>query len=431
MCKTVKAYQEYGVGRILNRSIFFSIVALVQPSVSIAGLNIKVLAMGVLVLVNIIGLLNVKSNVWNKIIPYLLRIALLVLVLSISACIALFHGFRSDSVAEQYGIILNGLLVYTAIRFSTQLKIIDKKEIFLAVVMGAVAFYLVKICLIALLISGHIDKLDLIAQLQSWLGTDLNWIMPADGVYRIQLPNEIISLFALGLVLFSSCKMFKKNWQLVSVFIIILLGVISTMSRTFILLTVLLIVFKFLKLMLHKRNQIRIICAGVASGVVLVPFGENLIGPWFSRMVSKGDDGISEGIVVRSQQYHALLTEIVNHPIFGQGIGGYSRQLIRLDIHPWMYETQFTAFVMQIGLLGVMILLLLILHKEIRAILNGHFRIAWLFLGFSWLMASDTNPFLFSSLAGIILWLIKQNIVMKPSRPQNMTGRLSKTGVFE
>lgn len=427
----IKKKSKYGIDRILNRSIFLCVAALVQPSISIAGFNIKVIAMGILVLVNIIQFFNVKFNAWKKLIPYLLRVILLVLILSISACIALFHGFRSDSIAEQYGIILNGLLVYTAIKFSIQLEMVEKKTIFLAVVMGTVVFYLVKICLITLLISGRIDKLDLVTQLQSWLGTDLNWIMPADGVYRIQLPNEIISVFALGLVLFSSCEIFKKNWQLISALIIIFLGVISTMSRTFILLATLLIVFKVLKLMLHKQNQIRVVCAGVASVVLLILFGGNLFGPWFSRIVSKGDDGISEGIVIRSQQYHALFAEIVNHPILGQGIGGYSRQLIRLDIHPWMYETQFTAFVMQIGLLGVVLLSILILHKEVRAVLNGHYRIAWLLLGFGWLVASDTNPFLFSSLAGIILWLIKQNITTQFSRMRGISAQPSELELLD
>ncbi len=420
MREMVKINPNHRIGRILNGSIFLSVMVLVQPSISIAGLGIKVIAMGVLVIVNIFGLLYLRFRTWNKIVPYLLRMTLLVLFLSISASIALFHGYRSDSIAEQYEIILNGLIVYTAIKFSTQLQIAQKKDIFFAVVLGTIVFYVVKVGLIALLISGRIDKLELVTQLQSWLGTDLNWVMPSDGVYRIQLPNEIVSIFALGLVLFSSREIFKKKWQYISALIIILVGVISTMSRTFILLAALLIVFKVLKSMSHKRNRIKTICISFIMGLLFVPFGGNLLGPWFSRMVSKGDDGISEGIVIRSQQYHALLYEIKNHPFFGQGIGSYSRQLIRLEIHPWMYETQFTAFIMQIGLFGVIILSLLILHKEVRAILNGHYRIAWLFLGLGWLVASDTNPYLFSSLAGIILWLIKQNITTQPSKPHNI-----------
>lgn len=118
---------------------------------------------------------------------------------------------------------------------------------------------------------------------------------------------------------------------------------------------------------------------------------------FFSTDNAKSDD-------VREEQINALLETFHTSPYVGQGMGGHSKKVIRDSKLKYSYEVQWIAFLMQFGIIGLLLLTIpllfiffIMLEPPLKAI-NLSF-----FVMFSlWLFAGFTNPFLISLASGIV-----------------------------
>lgn len=106
----------------------------------------------------------------------------------------------------------------------------------------------------------------------------------------------------------------------------------------------------------------------------------------------------------RREQVHALITEYIEVPIIGKGLGGYAEGAIRDPQLLYSYEVQWVAFLMQFGLLGISCLVAstaLIANKILSHPLTRE-KIALFMLFLGWLASGFTNPFLISLTSGIL-----------------------------
>ncbi len=117
----------------------------------------------------------------------------------------------------------------------------------------------------------------------------------------------------------------------------------------------------------------------------------------FSKENTLSDD-------TRTYQIDALLNEYEKHPLLGTGMGGYTLEDIRDGKNLHSYEVQWVAFLMQFGIIGLILLLsaLCIIAKQFLTYPPMRIKIAFLALFGSWVMAGFTNPYLISLTSGMI-----------------------------
>lgn len=119
----------------------------------------------------------------------------------------------------------------------------------------------------------------------------------------------------------------------------------------------------------------------------------------FSSQQINSSDG------ARSEQYNNLIEQFFDEPILGHGLGYYIRGFVRSTDAMYSYELQFNALLMQVGIIGVALLLGVLGYMSIR-----HYqklpslmeKFIYFSLYFTWLCAGFFNPVLFSSAGGVI-----------------------------
>ena len=117
----------------------------------------------------------------------------------------------------------------------------------------------------------------------------------------------------------------------------------------------------------------------------------------FSSENFKSDD-------TRSLQIQSLLLEHEQYSFIGKGMGAYAEDNIRDPVLLHSYEVQWMAFLMQFGLIGLILLgipLGFIVYGFVHAPIT-RVKCAFLCLFLLWLLSGFTNPFLISLTSGII-----------------------------
>jgi hypothetical protein len=140
---------------------------------------------------------------------------------------------------------------------------------------------------------------------------------------------------------------------------------------------------------------------GIAIGgaVAVAVFKIDLMS--YVRLLQEGFFGADDG-AIRTQQGAALLEHWLRSPLFGHGFGSIVPGLIRSDERPWNFELQYHLYLMQIGIVGVLLLLLAVHRcvREVRTRSATADREMWLLYVGSctaaalMLIANGTNPYL-------------------------------------
>ena len=92
-----------------------------------------------------------------------------------------------------------------------------------------------------------------------------------------------------------------------------------------------------------------------------------------------------------------------SNPVFGNGLGAYSSELIRFDDIKWNYELEWLASLMQFGIFGMLHVLIVLvavivqINKKIRLVSLGITCVLILFLSVGFF-----NCFLLTSSSGVI-----------------------------
>jgi O-Antigen ligase len=123
-----------------------------------------------------------------------------------------------------------------------------------------------------------------------------------------------------------------------------------------------------------------------------------MAGQRFLSDVNQGSDD------TRVEQIEALVKEHQSYPFFGKGLGGYSSDLVRDEKLRHSYEVQWIAFLMQFGLLGLVMIGSALgsigwLYLQKRP---SRLQLAFLALFCCWILAGFTNPYLISLTSGLV-----------------------------
>jgi O-antigen ligase len=150
-----------------------------------------------------------------------------------------------------------------------------------------------------------------------------------------------------------------------------------------------------------KRDRLHPIYIAMGSVVVAMNFGTFLL-LWQLRF-SKEVAGLSD--IDRLLQRVALIDFFHEAPFFGHGLGSYTTAVIRSNDLPYSYENQWLALMGQIGIVGV-ILLLVSLAVCFRSLYwppigRSRYQVALLLIMIAWLVGGVFNPFLISSTASV------------------------------
>jgi O-antigen ligase len=104
----------------------------------------------------------------------------------------------------------------------------------------------------------------------------------------------------------------------------------------------------------------------------------------------------------RTLQAQALMEQFDEAPFLGAGIGGYAQGLVREPTVKHLYEVQWIAFLMQFGVIGIVLLLIPLGLIALRLVMGSFSRVRCSFLGLFllWIFSGFTNPFLISLASG-------------------------------
>lgn len=112
------------------------------------------------------------------------------------------------------------------------------------------------------------------------------------------------------------------------------------------------------------------------------------------QTIADAFDSDTASSVIRSTQTRYLFDGWFEHPFFGQGLNSYVESYIRNSNSPWSYEYVYYAFLYQIGIVGVLFLVFIIIGLLIPIVRNLSDNASKsLFFGFVFfLVAAASNP---------------------------------------
>ena len=291
-------------------------------------------------------------------------------------------------------------------------NLIDPRKILRIVILSNFAYCLVKLLLISLHLGGVFNMWDFL----HGAGIRIQQMSIVSGLQRLQTSVDISTPFLFMFVLFSeelglSLSPFLRRCYLLAA----VLSNLFTFSRY--LLVIQAAAFFLYLCSVNSRKFVK--AASITLAVII--FAVAVIGPqplkksieqrFFSLSSSQSDQA-------RVEQVNALMEHAEDSPYFGQGLGAHAPKAIRDHTLLHSYEVQWAAFLMQLGIVGVSILLVSLLLIALPLLKPPLTRpsLAFFFLFTLWILSGFTNPFLISLQSGIIYSLFLTVGWLLPSR---------------
>lgn len=382
--------------KIVTLGLLFGIfmaISLILPSGSVGPLNIKFIALFIL-LTWLISTMQTFS-----------RRFLTTSLLIFSACIFwLFLGVaNSGSLAmplSQFKAIVITFLLPLLTSHLLSKKVIAPFNIYKVILYSTLFISIVKVFLLLYSAVTGLGFIDITFLLSKYFNTQIMTMKIAPFIYRFELPADLAAPLAL-FILFLGNRLnvdLRTNRTMKSVYaILIIFSMFISYSRY---IWAMAVVVAFIAFMLSRkiRNYSSlIIISFLLSAIFYHPYLHSLTERFFSHAVSVSDN-------IRLHELPYLLRYFESSPIFGHGLGAYVPSLIRDHHNKYSYELQWVALLMQIGIVGVAavcVAIYLIVFPFICCGINKT-KLAFLILLALWLSASFFNPYLTSSAAGVI-----------------------------
>lgn len=228
-------------------------------------------------------------------------------------------------------------------------------------------------------------------------------------IFRLQIPMDS----ALPVFLYAAFKEFSsKNKKRALDYIVLFLlmtSVILTLSRAlWAFMTLVLLLFFILETkVILKLKLFFIALIIIPCSMFLTPLGGVIIGILNSRIENDRINSASDSL--RTYQNNGLINEFVKEPILGHGLGHYLPNLLRSDTVKYLYESQTLSMFMDVGVLGVFILVMILLWSIFSQYLGRRVstkRIVLSVIFFMiWVVSGSYNPYLFGVSGGTMLFL--------------------------
>ncbi|MDD2285777.1 MAG: hypothetical protein PHQ11_10310 [Paludibacter sp.] len=379
--------------KIIFTLMLFCIVVL--PTGSIYHVNIKLILLIVSIpLISLQFFFKPKKEIIFSLLVSAMFVFFLILWLIIGVVkqgSGNFYGFlQAKDFLATFVVTWMGYYLYRT-------KQITYKQIFNYIVIFHIFYIITKIVLFLLLICGFIKIEDALSIMDSIFSYKFVTSSYGNIFFRIDLINDVASPFIFLFILFG--KYFRINYGKIRYFIYLLLfiNILIGFKRTLI---VLFVYFAIMAFILEKRHLKKIMYASLFLLGLIISLNCTKVNELIGQRFHSNAQQVSDSI--RSEQILALSNEFFKNFVIGKGLGGYAKNYIRSASIPYSYEVQWLSFLMQFGLLG-MILLLIIFSLPIiplffirKNILTRESFI--IFIGFfSWILIAFTNPLLVAS----------------------------------
>lgn len=262
----------------------------------------------------------------------------------------------------------------------------------------AVLATLLKIAILVVLAIGLFTS----EQLQATLGFETVQDNIGLGLQRLQFPSDIILQFLLV------CYVGGRRRLMDGVVLVaITLSVVLSFSRY--------IFLAYIASLLLRRIFLRRFDFVSRIAVVTAVIGIILLFPALVNRFSGEGTTVSDN--TRVEQIEQLTYGIMEHPIFGKGMGSSAHGYTRSDTIPFSYEVQWYALTMQLGVFGVCWLVLNMLAPLLLVLQTIKQRLSFLAVWFVWAASGFTNPFIVSLGSGFGLVLLTLRLITGEPRP--------------
>ncbi|MGA3796603.1 hypothetical protein ACPCYX_02310 [Pseudomonas fluorescens] len=379
---------------------------IVLPASSFIPIKIGSFAFAVLYLgykITIKGTTNKATK--NLLIWLVVWITLLLTAFLSSITVTNYNEYHSRALFSYFGFLLSVFFLLIAVRSKT----ISLKELFKAIVYASFIYSVFKTLLIFSTVFGFISVRALQALIRDFIGSSVVSFWSEDAaIARISFGNDIIIPFVASFVLlFSDHKIFSYKFT----YLYIIVAMVST-SLGFTRYIWILNAYILVGYIVIVKGNIKI--ASVSAFLFTCAYILILNIDWLNEIINiRSQDSTS--IDVKNQQAALLIAEAQNHIVFGNGLGGYIQTFIRSPYQPYLYEVQWAALLMQLGVIGLLVLAIgLIFIVPVSALtlrtsaVKSKEALYLIILYGLWLASGVTNPYLFimtSSVSYVLFYL--------------------------
>ncbi|MBN3865808.1 hypothetical protein HCU66_26850 [Pseudomonas frederiksbergensis] len=385
---------------------FYLYALIVLPASSFLPIKIGSFAFAVLYLcykITIKGATNKATK--NLLIWLVVWITILLTAFLSSIAVTNYNEYHSRALFSYFGFLLSVFFMLIAVRSKT----ISLKELFKAIVYASFVYSVFKTLLIFSTVFGFINVRALQALIRDFIGSSVVSFWSEDAaIARISFGNDIIIPFVASFVLlFSDHKIFSYKFT----YLYIIIAMVST-SLGFTRYIWILNAYILVGYIIIVKGNIKI--ASVSAFLFTCAYVLILNIDWLNEIINiRSQDSTS--IDMKNQQAALLITEAQNHIVFGNGLGGYIQTFIRSPYQPYLYEVQWAALLMQLGVVGLLVLaigLILIIPASALTLRAGAVKskeaLYLIILYGLWLVSGMTNPYLFimtSSVSYVLFYL--------------------------
>ncbi len=326
----------------------------------------------------------------------------------------LFFGLMDDPISshssfDQFKMFIVTLSFVVMTLYAVSESFITEEKIIRTMILANFAYSCVKLLLILLHIFQVIDLFSFMDAIDMrFMSMEM-----ASGFSRFQTSVDIVTPFFILFVLHSD----KLNLQFTNRFkyaycVISAISIVFSFSRF--LMAVACCSGVLYWLTLSGKNFLKglSICLFLVLGFIVVIGPDNFL-QMVERRFFSNDNYYSD--LTRKQQIDALMEQFFKAPYFGAGLGGYVKDFIRDTGILHSYEVQWVAFLMQFGVVGIILLLIPVLMIAYQFLLKPFSKVHLSFfsLFIIWLLSGFTNPFLISLASGIVysIFILSANIL--------------------
>lgn len=222
------------------------------------------------------------------------------------------------------------------------------------------------------------------------------------GLERVQTSVDIVTPFIIFFVLKAGSLGVKlPRWFVWLYLFVSCLATFLSFSRFLIFVYVCSIALFMLTLPMRRFLRWAVAALSLLS-IAVVYIGWEPVASVVEKRLFSNDSYQSDEVRVDQMRY--LWQEHEKYPWLGKGVGGSVDGYVRDYQLPHSYEVQWAAFLMQFGVIGLLILwipLFLIAWRFIAMPLSGE-KAAFLALFGLWIFSGFTNPFLISLTSGVV-----------------------------
>lgn len=223
-----------------------------------------------------------------------------------------------------------------------------------------------------------------------------------DSFARLQTSVDIVTPYFIYFVLLNQLfglgfkKTFRGYYLVISI-----LSVVLSFSRFLLAVAIVSFFLYWLMLNIPKMTKAFIIAILMMIGMIGMVGMDTAEKAFHMRFTSLSN---YQSDATRHEQVEALLADHDQYQLIGKGLGGSASNYLRDDSLTHSYEVQWVAFLMQLGVLGIMLLFIPVCYicSTILTTPIDSSKIGLFCLFGIWLLSGFTNPYLISLTSGIV-----------------------------